>query len=129
MNFKTYNAQNAPHKVAPKQNKRFSVSMRSGGLFILSRTLHEAMGNPGGIVILQDTQYPADFYIRASGEPQAFKLSPGAHNQVTFRSNTMAGVIAETLHLTPPYRVKFPVALKEDGLYCICTKQAVIKKI
>lgn len=128
MNFKTYNLQNAPHKVEKKQNKRLAFSFKSSGLFIIGRILHEKMGNPSSIVILQDLQYPQDFYLKASKDPQAFKLKAGAHNQVTFQSNTLAGVIAEALHFTPPYRVHFKVKEMEDGLFSIGTKQPVLKK-
>lgn len=128
MNFKTYNLQNAPHKVEKKQNKRLSFSFNNHGRFILGSILHEKMGKPAGIVILQDTQYPSDFYLRASTDPAAFRLKAGAHNQVTFRSNTMAGIISKELKLTPPYSVRFKVAEKEDGLYAIATKQPIIKK-
>lgn len=128
MNFKTYNLLNAPHKVEKKQNKRLTFSFKSTGLFIIGSILHEKMGKPAGIVILQDTQYPADFYLKASKDPAAFPIKAGAHNQVTFQSNTMADIIARELKLTPPYRVRFKVKEMEDGLYCIGTKQPIVKK-
>lgn len=128
MNFKTYNTQNAPHNVEKKQNKRLTLSVKNTGLFIMGRILHEKMGKPAGIVILQDTQYPADFYIKASKDPMAFKLKAGPRNQVTMRSNTMADIMARELKLTPPYTVRFKVTEKEDGLYCIGTKQPIVKK-
>ena len=128
MQLKTYNTQNAPHKEEKKQNRRLTLSVKSTGLFIMGRTLHEKMGKPSGIVILQDTQYPADFYIRASSDPMAFRLKAGAHNQVTMRSNTMAGIMGKELKIAPPYTVRFKVTEKEDGLYCIGTKQPIVKK-
>ena len=128
MNFKTYNSQNAPHRVEKKQNKRLTFSFKSTGLFILGRILHEKMGKPAGILILQDTQYPQDFYLKASKDPQAFQLKAGAHNQMTFQSNTLSGIIAEALHFTPPYRVSFKVKEIENGIFSIGTRQPVIKK-
>ena len=128
MQLKTYNTKNAPHKMEKKQNKRLTFSFRSSGLFILGRILHEKMGKPAGIVILQDVQYPADFYFKASSDPMAFHLKAGAHNQVTMRSNTMADIMAKELKITPPYTVRFKVTEKEDGLYCIGTKQPIVKK-
>lgn len=102
MNLKTYNAQNAPHKVAPKVNKRLTFSFNDKGKFIIGRTLFEKMGKPAAVVVLQDTQYPTDFYLRASKDPMAFPLKPGSRNQFCFMSNTLAGVMAESLHLAPP---------------------------
>lgn len=128
MNFKTYNSQNAPHKVEKKQNKRLTFSVKSTGLFILGRILHEKMGKPAGIVVLQDSQYPQDFYLKASKDPLAFQLKAGARNQVTFQSNTLADVIAKELRITPPYKIRFKVKETEDGLFGLCTKQPVIKK-
>ena len=128
MNLKTYTQQNAPHKVEPKANKRLSLSVKSTGLFILGRILYEKMGKPSGIVILQDTQYPTDFYLRASKDPMAFQLKPGSRNQVRMMSNTMAGIMADALKLTPPYTVHFKVTEKEDGLYCIAVLQPKLKK-
>lgn len=128
MNFKTYNLQNAPHKVEKKQNKRLTFSFKSTGLFIIGSILHEKMGKPAGIVVLQDSQYPQDFYLKASKDPQAFKLKTRAHNQVTFQSNTLSGIIAKELGITPPYRVRFKVKEMEDGLFSVGTKQPIIKK-
>lgn len=127
MNLKTYNLQNAPHKVAKKVNKRLSFRFNDKGKFIIGRILYEKMGKPANVVILQDTQYPTDFYIQASKTPMAFPLKNGSRNQVFFNSNTMAGIIAEAIHLTPPYSVKFMVTEKEDGLFCIGTRKPIIK--
>ncbi|MBQ3439176.1 MAG: hypothetical protein IJG35_04260 [Bacteroidales bacterium] len=102
MQLKTYNAQNAPHKVASKVNQKLRFSFNSKGRFILGRILYEKMGKPSGIVVLQDSQYPSDFYLRASKDPMAFKLKTGQCNQFCFESNTLAGIMAEALHLTPP---------------------------
>lgn len=66
MQLKTYNAQNAPHKVAPKVNRNLRFSFNSKGRFTLGRILYEKMGKPSGIVVLQDRQYPSDFYLQAS---------------------------------------------------------------
>lgn len=62
MSMKTYNAQNAPHKVAPRVNRRLTISFNDKGRFIISQTLYETMGKPSGVLILQDSQYPSDFY-------------------------------------------------------------------
>lgn len=102
MQLKTYNTQNAPHKEEKKQNRRLTLSVKSTGLFIIGRILHEKMGKPSGIVVLQDTQYPADFYIKASSDPMAFRLKAGARNQVTMRTNTMADIMAKELKIAPP---------------------------
>lgn len=102
MNFKTYNAQNAPHKVAPKMNQRLTFSFNDKGKFTVGRILYEKMGKPAGVVVLQDSQYPSDFYIRASKDPMAFPLKAGSRNQFYFKSNTLAGVMAEAIHLPPP---------------------------
>lgn len=102
MNFKTYNNLNAPHKVEKKQNKRLSLSFNSAGRFVMGRILHETMGKPVGIVILQDTQYPQDFYLKATNDPAGFQVKAGPKNQIVFLSNTMAAIIADALHLTPP---------------------------
>jgi len=128
MNFKTYNTLNAPHKEAPKVSKRLTLSIKSSGLFILGRILYEKMGKPAGIVILQDSQYPTDFYLKASKDPTAFQLKPGSRNQVRMMSNTMAGIIADALKITPPYTVHFKVNEKEDGLYSIAVLQPKLKK-
>lgn len=128
MNFKTYNTLNAPHKEAPKVSKRLTLSIKSSGLFILGRILYEKMGKPAGIVILQDSQYPTDFYLKASKDPTAFQLKPGSRNQVRMTSNTMAGIIADALKITPPYTVHFKVNEKEDGLYSIAVLQPKLKK-
>lgn len=128
MNFKTYNTLNAPHKEAPKVSKRLTLSIKSSGLFILGRILYEKMGKPAGIVILQDSQYPTDFYLKASKDPTAFQLKPGSRNQVRMMSNTMAGIIASALKITPPYTVHFKVNEKEDGLYSIAVLQPKLKK-
>ena len=102
MNLKTYNAQNAPHKVAPKSSRRLSISFNDKGRFLICRTLYETMGKPSGVVILQDSQYPSDFYIRPSRDPIAFQLKNGSRNQFYFKSNTLAGIMAEAIHVPPP---------------------------
>lgn len=103
MNLKTYNAQNAPHKVAPKVNRRLTFSFNDKGRFTLGRILYETMGKPAGVEVLQDTQYPTDFYFKASKNPAAFLIKPGSKNQFCFMSNTLAGIIADAIHLpTPP---------------------------
>ena len=128
MSMKTYNAQNAPHKVAPKVNRRLTISFNDKGRFIISRTLYETMGKPSGVLILQDSQYPSDFYLRPSGDPMAFQLKPGSRNQFFFKSNTMAGIMAEALNvLPPPYTLKFRVLEKEDGLFSIGTLKPISK--
>ena len=129
MTLKTYNTQNAPHKVAPKVSKRMTCSFNSFGRFILGRTLYERMGKPTGVEVCQDTQYPSDFYFKASKNPMAFQIKPGSKNQFCFKSNTMAGIIADAISLpTPPYTVRFKVTEKEDGLFCIGTRQPAISK-
>lgn len=50
MNLKTYNAQNAPHKVAPKVNRRLTFSFNDKGRFTLGRILYETMRKPSGVV-------------------------------------------------------------------------------
>ena len=127
MNFKTYNAQNAPHKMAPKVNQRLTFSFNDKGKFTIGRILYEKMGKPAGVVVLQDSQYPSDFYIRASKDPMAFPLKVGSRNQFYFKSNTLAGVMAEAIHLPPPSTVKFKVLEKEDGLFCIGTRKPIMK--
>lgn len=128
MNLKTYNNQNAPHKVAPKVSKKMTCSFNSQGRFILGRTLYERMGKPAGVEVLQDTQYPTDFYFKASKNPAAFLIKPGSKNQFCFKSNTLAGIIADAIHLpTPPYVVRFKVTEKEDGLFCIGTRLPAVK--
>lgn len=127
MNLKTYNAQNAPHKVAPKVNRRLTFSFNDKGRFTLGRILYETMGKPSGVVVLQDSQYPSDFYLRSSTEPMAFLLKPGSKNQFCFKSNTLAGIMADALHFTPPYTLKFKVLEKEDGLFCIGTRKPTVK--
>ena len=102
MNLKTYNAQNAPHKVAKKVNNRLTFSFNSKGRFNIGRILYEKMGKPAAVVVCQDTQYPTDFYIRSSKDPMAFQMKPGPKNQFCFNSNTLAGIIAEAIKLTPP---------------------------
>ena len=101
MNFKTYNAQNAPHKVAPKL-KKYNLTFNSSGRFTIGRILFEAMGKPAGVVVLQDTQYPTDFYVKASDDPMAFHLKPAQAGHFIFHSNTLAGIIAGVLKITPP---------------------------
>lgn len=101
MQLKTYNAQNAPHKVAPKVNQNLRFSFNSKGRFTLGRILYEKMGKPSGIVVLQDSQYPSDFYLRASKDPMAFQLKEGRKNQLYFNSNTLAEIVAAALKLTP----------------------------
>ena len=127
MNLKTYNAQNAPHKVTPKHKKRYHFTFNSTGRFTIGRILFEAMGKPAGVVILQDTQYPTDFYVKASNDPLAFHLKEAQHGQFIFRSNTMADIVAGALKITPPYSVKFVITEKEDGLYCLGTRKPIIK--
>ena len=102
MNLKTYNAQNAPHKVAKKENNRLTFSFNNKGRFTIGRILYEKMGKPAAVVVCQDTQYPTDFYIRASKDPMAFQMKPGSRNKFCFNSNTLAGIIAEAIKLTPP---------------------------
>lgn len=102
MNLKTYNAQNAPHVVPRKESKQFVFSFNDKGRFIIGRTLFEKMGKPGAVVVLQDTQYPSDFYLKASKDPMAFPMKAGSRNQFIFKSNTLAGIMAEAIHLTPP---------------------------
>lgn len=102
MQLKTYNAQNAPHKVAPKVNQNLRFSFNSKGRFTLGRILYEKMGKPSGIVVLQDRQYPSDFYLQASKDPMAFQLKEGQKNQLYFNSNTLADIVAAALGLTPP---------------------------
>ena len=126
MNLKTYNAQNAPHKVAPK-HKKYQLTVNSTGRFTIGRRLFEVMGKPAGVVILQDTQYPTDFYVKASDDPMAFHLKEAQRNHFIFHSNTLAGIIASALKITPPYSVKFIVTEKEDGLYCLGTRKPIIK--
>lgn len=128
MNLKTYNAQNAPHKVAPKVNRRLTFSFNDKGKFTIGRILYEKMGSPAGVVVLQDTQYPSDFYLRVSKDPMAFLLKNGSKNQFIFKSNTLAGIMAGAIHITPPYTLKFNVLEKEDGLFCIGTRKPVVKK-
>ena len=128
MNLKTYNAQNAPHVVPRKESKRLAFSFNDKGRFIIGRTLFEKMGKPGAVVVLQDNQYPSDFYLRASKDPMAFPMKAGSRNQFIFKSNTLAGIIAEAIHLTPPYALKFKVLEKEDGLFCIGTRKPIVKK-
>lgn len=128
MNLKTYNAQNAPHKVAKKVNNRLTFSFNSKGRFTIGRILYEKMGKPAAVVVCQDTQYPTDFYIRSSKDPMAFQMKPGSKNQFCFNSNTLAGIIAEAIKLTPPpYTVKFKVTESEDGLFCIGTRKPIMK--
>ncbi len=111
MSMKTYNAQNAPHKVAPKVNRRLTISFNDKGRFIISRTLYETMGKPSGVLILQDSQYPSDFYLRPSGDPMAFQLKTGSRNQFYFKSNTMAGIMAEAINVLPP-----PIYIEIQGV-------------
>lgn len=127
MQLKTYNAQNAPHKVAPKVNQNLRFSFNSKGRFTLGRILYEKMGKPSGIVVLQDSQYPSDFYLRASKDPMAFQLKEGQKNQLYFNSNTLAEIVATALKLTPPYSLKFKVLEKEDGLFSIGTLKPISK--
>lgn len=127
MNLKTYNAQNAPHKVAPKVNQNLRFSFNSKGRFTLGRILYEKMGKPSGIVVLQDRQYPSDFYLQASKDPMAFQLKEGQKNQLYFNSNTLADIVAAALGLTPPYSLKFKVLEKEDGLFSIGTLKPISK--
>lgn len=127
MQLKTYNAQNAPHKVAPKVNQNLRFSFNSKGRFTLGRILYEKMGKPSGIVVLQDRQYPSDFYLQASKDPMAFQLKEGQKNQLYFNSNTLADIAAAALGLTPPYSLKFKVLEKEDGLFSIGTLKPISK--
>lgn len=129
MNLKTYNAQNAPHKVEPKQDKNLRFTFNSAGRFTIGFHLYQKMGKPAAVVVLQDTQYPTDFYLRASKDPMAFGLKPAQKNQMIFKSNTLAGVIADALKITPPYSVKFKVVEKEDGLFALGTRNPAISKI
>ena len=128
MNFKTYNAQNAPHKVAKKVNSRLTFSFNSKGRFSIGRILYEKMGKPSSVVVCQDTQYPTDFYLRSSKDPMAFHVKAGSKNQFCFNSNTLAGIIAGEIKLTPPYSVKFKVTEAEEGLFCIGTRKPILKK-
>ena len=127
MNLKTYNAQNAPHKVAPKVNQNLRFSFNSKGRFTLGRILYEKMGKPSGIVVLQDRQYPSDFYLQASKDPMAFQLKEGQKNQLYFNSNTLADIVAAALKITPHYSLKFKVLEKEDGLFSIGTLKPISK--
>ena len=128
MNLKTYNAQNAPHKVAPKVNQKLRFTFNSKGRFTLGLILYEKMGKPSGIVVLQDSQYPSDFYLRASKDPMAFQVKAGSKNQFCFYSNTLADIMAAALNFTPPYQLKFKVLEKEDGLFSIGTRKPIIAK-
>ena len=128
MNLKTFNAQNAPHKVAPKVNRKLTFSFNSAGKFTIGRILHAKMGNPERVVILQDTQYPTDFYIRSSKDPMAFPVKAGSKNQFNFKSNTLASIISDALKITPPYTVKFKVEEKADGLFALGTRKPVVTK-
>ena len=118
MSFKVYNAGNMPHESVKKMSRKYTLSMRHTGRFCVNKNLVRAMSNPPGLVVLQDTQYPTDFYLKPSSNPDAFQLSKTGKG-VVFLSNTMASTIAETLSLTPPYSVVFKVVKKEDGLFAI----------
>lgn len=114
MNLKTYNAQNAPHKVAPKVNQKLRFTFNSKGRFTLGRILYEKMGKPSGIVVLQDRQYPSDFYLQASKDPMAFHLKEGPNNQLYFHSNTLADIMAAALKITPPLLIEIQ-SVRERG--------------
>ena len=101
MSFKVYNAGNMPHESVKKMSRKYTLSMRHTGRFCVNKNLVRAMSNPPGLVVLQDTQYPTDFYLKPSSNPDAFQLSKTGKG-VVFLSNTMASTIAETLSLTPP---------------------------
>ena len=114
MRFKEYNTENAPHVQEPKKNKKCTISFRDSGKFILSKSLYEDMGKPTGILILQDAEYPTDFYLKASSDPRAFPLQPHAQNQFAITSNTMAKIMAAALKLPPPTALGF--ALRKPQL-------------
>ena len=140
MRFKEYNTENAPHVQEPKKNKKCTISFRDSGKFILSKSLYEDMGKPTGILILQDAEYPTDFYLKASSDPRAFPLQPHAQNQFAITSNTMAKIMAAALKLPPPYSARFRVtktaithedkgpSQKNQDVYCINTKSPITKK-
>lgn len=57
------------------------------------------------IEALQDAVFKIDpdaIVIFGGANGIDIRIKAGAHNQVTFRSNTLAGIIAEALHFTPP---------------------------
>lgn len=128
MNLKTYNAQNAPHKVAPKVNRRLTFSFNDKGRFALGRILYETMGKPSGVVVLQDSQYPSDFYLRSSTEPMAFQLKPGSKNQFCFKSNTLAGIMADALHVTPPLHIEIQ-GVRERGRTVLHRHQEAYRQV
>ena len=117
MQLKTYNAQNAPHKVAPKVNRRLTFSFNDKGRFTLGRILYETMGKPSGVVVLQDSQYPSDFYLRSSTEPMAFLLKPGSKNQFCFKSNTLAGIMAEELGVDAATVKNYIAGMDDETLF------------
>lgn len=101
--FKTFTLANAPHKEELRQNQNFKVLVKHTGRIILSKSLYEAMGRPEKLVVLQDSQYPKDFYLKSSQDVQAFPVKAFAKNQYAILSNTLSNIIASPHgYSTPP---------------------------
>lgn len=108
--FKTFTLANAPHVVAPRQSLRNTVLVKHTGQIILSKGLYAAMGKPEKIEVLQDCQYPKDFYFRSSKDPLAFRVEASPKGQYSILSSTMSDIIAKPQGYSAP-----PLYLEVQG--------------
>lgn len=103
MKFVTYDNKNAAHIPAKTGRKKMSIRMRTSGTIILSASLIAELGikNGGGIVFLQDSNYPSDWYIKRSDNPQSFKVSiTDKKGFGKIKSNQLVSIIRKSVDTT-----------------------------
>ena len=131
MRLITYTTKNAPHIKPEKKNaaKAFMI-FRNSGAIQLNSALTKLLNIQEGarIALLQDAQYPSDWYVSLSDKPDGFKVTMLKTKGCTIMSNQLVGLVLASTSAsedasTPPKSFKIEVERypKEKGLYALRT--------
>ena len=99
MAFKIYNTLNAPHEAPTRWNGPETFNMTHNGHFSLSQRVGRRLGLSDGsrIELLQDEQYPSDWYIRKTSAKEGFQLHQDGRGALVFDCSSLKDLLLRTV--------------------------------
>lgn len=134
MQFKVYNSENTPHLGVRKSSGHVRMRFQRNGKITLSRKLVSLVNARKGILLLEDKQYPGDFYITSEESSHSYKLhGPNKRGEMYIECDTLVGVLGSKLGMKAPYSIDVddtPVVSDGVTVYALRMKQAkqIIRK-
>lgn len=128
MKFKVFNQENSPHEKVRNGQMNLNIRFCRSGAIILSRDLLKHAGLGGGLIFIEDEDYPGDFYVAACNQKQAFiPERKDKRGSSAVMSSTLVSTVAAAVKMPAPFLIEVEEksqAISGFTAYALRVKQA-----